>query len=218
MKQTISLLIGLFILTQSFAQKSDYGNWLIYFGNLNLPKRFNWHNEVQYRNFNAVGDLEQLLVRTGIGFNLSENNNNVLLGYGFIYSEPYLSDGTKGSSTEHRIFQQFITKQAFGRVSWQHRFRIEERFISDQFRLRLRYFLSFNVALNHKELVKNTLYFSAYNEIFINGKANYFDRNRLYLGLGFKVSDRLRIEAGSMNQLFSSGSRNQFNLIAFVNF
>ncbi len=27
----------------------------------------------------------------GVGYNLSENNNNLLVGYGFIYNEPYVS-------------------------------------------------------------------------------------------------------------------------------
>ena len=67
-----------------YAQKTDVGNWFIYFGNQKINNRWNWHNEVQYRNFNFIGDLQQLLLRTGIGYNLTENNNNILLGYGFI--------------------------------------------------------------------------------------------------------------------------------------
>lgn len=217
MKGFFTTLFILFF-SAGFTQNSPYGNWMIYFGNVNLPKKFNWHNEVQYRNFNIAGDLEQLLLRTGIGYNLTENNNNILLGYGFIYSEPYISETQKNYTSEHRIYQQYITKQSFGRVGIQHRFRVEERFLADQFKMRFRYFLAFNVAINHKEMSKNTFYFSAYNEVFINAKNNYFDRNRLFLGLGFKFSDRLRIEAGSMNQLITTSSRNQFNLIAFVNF
>ena len=64
----------------SFAQKSDVGNWFIYFGNQKINKKWNWHNEVQYRNYNFAGDLQQLLLRTGIGYNLTENNSNVLMG------------------------------------------------------------------------------------------------------------------------------------------
>ncbi len=54
------------------AQDSDLGNWLIYIGNKKLNSKWNIHNEVQYRNYNAIGDLEQLLIRTGVGYNLSE--------------------------------------------------------------------------------------------------------------------------------------------------
>ena len=74
----------------SFSQKSDTGNWFIYFGNQKINPKWNWHNEVQYRNYNFIGDTNQLLLRTGIGYNLTENNNNVLLGYGFINTQKYL--------------------------------------------------------------------------------------------------------------------------------
>lgn len=202
-----------------FAQQSDVGNWFIYFGDKKINKGWNWHHEVQYRNFNFIGDIDQLLLRTGIGYNLTENNNNILLGYGFIYNEPYIA-GTneKSSSHEHRIYQQFITRQSFGRVSLQHRYRFEQRFLKDDFKLRLRYFLSLNVPLNHKQMTDKTFYLSGYNEIFMNTKQTFFDRNRLYGGVGYKFSKFVRSEIGLLNQSTNNVSRNQLNLITFVNF
>ena len=47
-------------------QSSDFGNWLIYIGNKKVNSKWNIHNEVQYRNYDAIGDLEQLLLRTGV--------------------------------------------------------------------------------------------------------------------------------------------------------
>jgi len=191
---------------------------MIYFGNNKLDEKFNIHNEVQYRNYNAVGDLEQLLLRTGLGYNLTPDNNNLLLGYGFIRSENYQNLDTKLVLNEHRIYQQFITKQSFGRVIFSHRYRLEERFVADNFKMRFRYFLATNVALNHKLLVPNTIYLSAYNEIFINAKNQLFDRNRIYGGLGYKVSNNLKLEIGYMNQRFFVGNRDQINLIANFKF
>lgn len=213
------LIVFMLMPLSLFAQKSDVGNWFIYFGNKKINDRFNWHHEVQYRNFNFVGDIEQLLLRTGIGYNLTENNNNLLLGYGFIYSEPYIT-GTdeKRNFNEHRVYQQFITKQAFGRLSLQHRYRFEQRMVEDDFKLRLRYFMSCNVALNKEKMEDKTLYLSAYNEIFINPEQNYFDRNRLYGGIGYRFSENVRSEIGFMNQASSSAARSQLNLITFVSF
>src|SRR5437870_11259913 len=85
-------LFSIFILFSSnisFAQKSDVGNWFIYSGNQAINKKWNWWNEVQYRNYNFIGDLQQLVIRTGIGYNLTENNNNILLAYAFINSQQY---------------------------------------------------------------------------------------------------------------------------------
>ena len=114
----------------SYGQDSDLGNWLIYIGNKKINNKLNWHHEVQYRNYNAIGDLEQLLLRTGIGYNLTENNNNLLLGYGYILSQNYVGGSDeKVDVNEHRIFQQFITKQSIGIVKVQHRYRFEQRFV-----------------------------------------------------------------------------------------
>ena len=79
--QSFCILLVLFLTANGNAQSTDIGNWFLYFGNQKINNRWNWHNEVQYRNYNFAGDLEQLLLRTGIGYNLTENNNNVLLGF-----------------------------------------------------------------------------------------------------------------------------------------
>ena len=200
------------------AQDSDLGNWLIYIGNKKLNSKWNIHNEVQYRNYNAIGDLEQLLIRTGVGYNLSDNNNNILLGYGYILSENYSGDtDDKVSVNEHRIFQQFTTKQKIGKVGLSHRYRFEQRFVEDDFKMRLRYFLGINIPLQYKEDGKNPLYLSMYNEIFLNTKSAVFDRNRVFGGLGYKFSKTLRLELGYMNQFFEHSGRDQINIIAFVN-
>lgn len=204
--------------SKTFAQKSGTGNWFAYFGNQAINKKWNWWNEVQYRSYNFISDRQQLLLRTGIGYNLTENNNNVALGYAYINSENYLP-GTeeKINSVEHRIYQQFLTRQNFGRVFLQHRYRIEERFLPDDFKMRFRYFLSLNVPINNKVLSKNTVYASFYNEIFLNGQKPVFDRDRLYGGLGYVITRDLRLELGYMSQILETTSRGQFQVLFFNN-
>ncbi len=199
----------------TWAQKSDLGAWYMYFGNNKISKKLNWHNEVQYRNFDAIGDLEQLLIRTGIGYDLTENNNNVLLGYGFILSQPYVN-GEKKENIEHRIFQQYITKQKFGRFNIQHRYRLEERFLEDDFRMRFRYMLGLNIPITQKEMLPKTLYASVYNEIFLHFNSPVFDRNRVYGALGYVINKNMRIEAGYMNQIQENKNRGQIQ-IGFYN-
>jgi hypothetical protein len=213
------VLIAIFFAPKiSNAQDSSLGNWLIYIGNKKIDEKWNIHNEVQYRNYNAAGDLEQLLLRTGLGYNVTKNSN-ILLGYGYILSENYIGDtDDKVTVNEHRIFQQFTTKQNIGKVGLSHRYRFEQRFVEDDFKLRLRYFLGVNIPLQYKEDGKNPLYLSMYNEIFLNTKSSVFDRNRVYGGIGYKFSKNLKLELGYMNQFFESSGSDQINLIAFVNF
>ena len=210
------LLFG--IIGKPSAQQSDIGNWLNYFGNQQIAKKWNWWNEVQYRNYNAIGDMEQLLLRTGIGYNLSENNNNLLLGYGLILSRPYIANtDEKDKITEHRIYQQFITRQEFGRFYIQHRYRLEERFLPSNFRMRFRYFLGLNVPITKPKMQKSALYASAYNEIFLNSEKPVFDRDRVYGALGYVISKNVRVEAGLMYQIYESRNRPQFQIALFNN-
>ncbi len=219
MKQIKTLLILLLLMsvgTVCKAQESETGNWFIYVGNQSFNNKWNFWNEVQYRNYNFIGDLQQLIIRTGVGYNLTEKNNNILLGYAFVNSHPYVPNtDEKTSNNEHRIFQQFITRQHFGRAYIQHRYRIEERFLADDFQLRFRYLLGFNVPLNHKTMEDKTVYASAFNEIFLNAQSPIFDRNRLYGGIGYAINKNFRVEVGFMAQTLESSNRNQFQIFLF---
>ena len=213
MKKALFLVLFGIISLSTQGQEKGPGNWLVYIGSKQLNPKWNLHHEVQYRNYNSIGDLEQLLLRTGLGYNLGAKSN-VLLGYGYINSENY-SAREQGQITleEHRIFQQFITKQTIGRIGLQHRYRTEQRFVGGDFKTRFRYFLGINLPFKNEKY-----YLSGYNEIFLNGHSNVFDRNRIYGGLGYKASKGVRVELGYMSQVFETSSRDQLNIITFVNF
>ena len=55
--QSFCFLLVLFLTVNVNAQSTDSGNWFLYFGNQKIDNRWNWHNEVQYRNYNFAGDL-----------------------------------------------------------------------------------------------------------------------------------------------------------------
>lgn len=216
MKSQLLIILFLINIFSVKSQENNVGNWLIYFGNKDLNSKLNWHHEIQYRNYNLLGELEQLLIRTGLGYNVNEYSN-ILLGYGFIDSRNIFFETNEIIKvSENRIYQQFISKHAIGKIKVQHRYRFEQRFIKDDFKLRYRYFLSLNLPL----LKGNEKYYiSAYNEIFINSnEVNTFDRNRIYGGLGYKLNSNIKLEMGYMNQIFNNSSRDQFNVICFFNF
>ncbi len=218
-KSYFLILIFFISISQANAQDSNLGNWFQYFGSKKINEKWNWHNEVQYRNYNAIGDLEQLLLRTGIGYNLTEGNNNLLFGYGYILSENYIGNtDVKESVNEHRLFLQFITKQKIRNTVIQHRYRFEQRFIEDDFKLRFRYFLGFNIPFKSEPISDGDFYLSIYNEIFLNTEGNTFDRNRLYGALGRKFNSKFKLELGYMNQFLGDSNRDQINIGAFYNF
>tara|TARA_B100001142_G_scaffold121914_1_gene123845 strand:+ start:18541 stop:19110 length:570 start_codon:yes stop_codon:yes gene_type:complete len=188
---------------------------LIYIGSKKISQNWNWHHEIQNRNYNTFGDLEQLLLRTGLGYTLRDKNQNLLLGYGYILSENYNDLDEKTPINEHRIFQQFISKQTINDFKLGHRFRLEQRFIESEFKIRFRYFL--NARLPLKIGGNNRFYLSGYNEFFLSFEEDFFDRNRLYGGIGYKLSEGINLELGYMNQFLGFSSRDQLNLIMFLN-
>ncbi|RIW12957.1 DUF2490 domain-containing protein [Algoriphagus lacus] len=125
---------------------------------------------MQYRNHNILGDLDQLLFRTGLQYNLKSGQACFLAGYASITSR---SIGEPSSTFhESRLYQKVILRQRLGKIGLTHRYRYEQRWIEEQdFRTRFRYFLAFNIPLNKKELSeKDSFYVQIYDEIFINGE------------------------------------------------
>lgn len=219
-KISSALFVFVFLLNPTaYSQPKGPGNWWMYFGSNKIAPNLYFHNEVQWRNYNFAGNLEQLMLRTGVGYDLSPANNNILLGYAFVRSEPYTALGKKKKAVnEHRIFGQLITKQKFGRFNWGHRYRMEYRNIEDiGSKWRARYFLSSNVPLNSGTMRPGSFYASFYNEIFVNLQQEYFDRNRIYGALGYQITPGIKAEIGYMTQLFGQGHTQQFQIAFFNN-
>ncbi len=222
MKKIILLLAFISFSNVGFAQQdNDLGAWYIYFGNFRFTES-PWaiHGEAQYRNHNTIGDLEQLLLRTGLQYNHKSGNASFLAGYGSITSQAE-GDATN-SIHENRVYQEVILKQTIGKVGFMHRFRYEQRWIEIQdFRTRFRYAVFVNVPINSIALgEKGSWYVQGYDELFINGeklddKVEYFDRNRLYLGLGYRVRKNLAFQVGIMQQATDSKSKTYLQFTAF---
>ncbi len=193
-------LAFLFAGLQSFAQEDKLGNWLMYFGTNRLSDELSIHSEVQYRNHEvAPGTIEQLLLRTGLNYHLMDG---LILtgGYGYIASHVYESEQKEPESKEHRIFQQLILTNKYDRVKFEHRYRVEQRWVNDDYRNRLRYRLMVFVPLNKPTISPGTLFLGVYDEIFMNTKQVFFDRNRLYGALGYQFSKTTQAQIGYLRQ------------------
>lgn len=211
MNLKLSLLLILVSVSLSTAQidQSKTGAWYMYFFNTQFKNsQFGLQGDLQYRNWNTIGDLEQLLIRTGVTYTPKEANVLFTLGIANITTGDF---GDSNATTgETRFYQEALFPQKLGiRVYLNHRFRYEQRFVDHQdFRTRYRYNLFMNLPVNKTSLEKNAVYVALYNEIFINGETNIgdnrsvelFDRNRTYLGLGYVLKPSQRIQLGWMNQ------------------
>jgi hypothetical protein len=223
------MLFALWSISYGNAQidQSKTGAWYMYFFNTQFKNSdFGIQGDLQHRNWNVLGDLEQLLVRTGVTYTPKNSGIMFTLGYANI------TTGTFGDSTastnENRIYQEGLFSQKLGgRFFLTHRFRYEQRFVENQdFRTRYRYNLFLNIPLNKKTLEKNAIYTAFYNEIFVNGQTNIgnnntvalFDRNRTYLGLGYVLKPGQRFQLGWMNQKTNNWGKGQLQFSFHHNF
>jgi len=167
-----------------------------------------FQGDIQHRNWDLGGDLEQLLIRGGRTWRPSGGPVQYTFGAAHITSGVFGSSGDK--TREKRLYQEALIPQRVGRrLFFSHRFRFEQRWVDNQdFRTRLRYFIGLNVPLNQDTLGAGATYLSFYNELFVNLNENigngrsvdYFDRNRLYLAFGYSLRDDLRFQVGYMHQ------------------
>lgn len=201
--------------------ESQTGSWYMYFYKHQF-KESAWgiQGDLQYRDWQGLGDMEQLLLRSGLTYTPKETNVKFSLGYGHVTSGAFGESSV--TAVEHRIYQEALIPQKLGnRVYLTHRFRYEQRFVDDQdFRTRYRYNLFLNVPINAKTLDPKTIYAALYNEIFINGNTDIgdgntveiFDRNRTYLGLGYVLNPNIRFQLGWMNQKTVNWGKGQLQL------
>lgn len=227
----MKLLFVLFCFYLNFIKaqvdESQTGAWFMYFYNHQFNNS-NWgiQGDFQYRDWQGLGDLEQLMLRSGVTY--TPKNSGVMFTLGFAN----ITTGELGENddtfNENRIYQEALFSQKLGnRFYVTHRFRYEQRFVENQdFRTRYRYNLFLNVPLNQKVLAPKAYYLALYNELFINGETNIgnnrevelFDRNRTYLGLGYVLNPTVRFQLGWMNQKTVDLGKGQWQISMHHNF
>ena len=218
MNRTVfSLLLLIFLYSaRLIAQDSNYGSWWIYVGTGTFGEKWSLFTEAQYRDNGFFNDFDTFCFRIAGQYDVHKNVN-LSLGYSHFISQPVV-DGEITTRHEYRPYQQLLIRNNYGRVYFNHRYRFEQRFREDDFSLRFRYFFQTFVVLNKKKLEKNALYLSGYAEVFLNTEKPVFDRIRAYAGLGYQISNTIRMEIGNMVQARETRSRNQLNVFLVHNF
>lgn len=188
--------------------------------------RVGFQGDVQYRNWDRLGDLEQLLVRGGVM--LAPSGSRVRYTFGAAYIDTGAYGPSSATSRERRLYEEALVPGRVGRkVFLTHRFRLEQRWVDGQdFRNRLRYFFGLNYPLNRDALTDGAVYLSFYGEVFANlerdigngRRVDVFDRSRTYLAAGYSVTDNLRLQLGYMFQKTDTIGKGQLQLNVIQSF
>ncbi|WP_223560271.1 DUF2490 domain-containing protein [Chryseobacterium lathyri] len=215
-KLIIILLFGMIRLADA-QSRDNYNMWFQYLMSARLTDKSTLTALSQYRSFDFAYDTRLFLVSAYVDYEVAHEVKPAA-GFMFLVLDSYKSDNTKKARYEKRPFQQVTLGSNIGRTSVSHRFRVEERFISnpDEFIVRLRYLISLRIPFNRAG-EKEKLYGILKNEIRMNVvKDEPFDSNRLTAGIGVKVGKNSAIEVAFINQL-ETGSTSNYGYIGYRN-
>ena len=172
-----------------------------------VNEKWGIHFDAQLRSSNDWEHVRNLLIRPGVTYYFNKYNDLTL---GYLFTQTY----TPGAETitENRAWEQYVHRHKISTVNVSHRLRLEQRFIEkiaadDAFAQRFRYFVRFLIPLKKEVQTFEKGFFAAIqNEVFLNiqnkDKVNggFFDQNRAYIAGGYRLSKKLDVELGYMNQ------------------
>lgn len=224
MKKSILPVILLFTFFTSAQNNGEnkLGSWHMYFGTNKIAEKWSIHTEAQLRYFENGKNFNQLLLRTGLNYHISPEAI-ATIGYGFIETDGSFLDDGQPNSKEHRIFEQFILKNTVGKFKFEHRYRLEQRFIKSRNVLsnpeqditstehRARYRLQVTMPLS------DIFFLNFYDEIFLNLQNSVYGQNRLYGAIGANVFKNTSIQVGYLKNHFPSANYDRLQIGVFFN-
>lgn len=208
-------LMAMFHLSAQDTGEDDWGAWYMYFGTNKVSEKWSVHTEAQFRYYETTSNFNQLLLRTGANYHINPNAI-ATLGYGYISTDGTFEEfADEVNSKEHRIFQQFILKNKVGEFLFEHRYRLEQRFLDfgtdTDTQHRARYRLQLTLPLT------DTFFLNFYDEVFLNLQDSVFGQNRLYGALGIHITANSSIQLGYLKNHFSGINFDRIQLGVFFN-
>ncbi|TAF74619.1 MAG: DUF2490 domain-containing protein [Bacteroidetes bacterium] len=204
MKNKIKIIVIGILLLQSnlFAQKTETRSetWFQVYSNFRLSDKWGIVSDFGYRRKDDfLNTYFQGLARAGVAYYWQKHS--FIVGFALFETE---------NQIEYRPYQRLIISQSIGKLQIQHRYRFEQRFRNNatteklDFNYRFGYQINLQYPLIGKEIKPKIPFLIAQDEIFINfGKNimyNYFDQNRILLGIGYQFTKEFSMNTGYQYQ------------------
>lgn len=226
----LKVVLGALVLVGSplgvMAQKiitEDEQTWLGVFNQYRFSDKWGVWNDVHFRLKNDfVQKPSQFIVRLGPTYYLTDDVR-LTTAYNFINHFP--DEAHKNiSQPEHRLMQQvqWFTKIKQSRLMqwvrleerWRQKIKNDDELAEGfNFNWRIRYNFALFVPLSKKGLAPGGFQFLVNDELMVNFGENivynYFDQNRLFMGLVYQTNSHAHIQLGYMNvfQQLAAGNR-----------
>ncbi|MEZ5894591.1 MAG: DUF2490 domain-containing protein [Parvularculaceae bacterium] len=181
------------------AEEHDLQSWLTGVAKIELSKKWDTVFEATWRFGDDLSRLQTTQVKGSLLYSLADNIS-IGGGYGYIVSKRPGND-----IEENRIWEELNWKPGkIGGVSVALRTRLEERFVETGSETGWRFRQQIKLTRPIHDGASNYVFGSGEILIGLNHtdwNARYgFDQSRLSAGMGFKLSDTLKLEAGYLNQ------------------
>lgn len=233
---SILKILALMILVQfiwqvSVAQKQTTKANQVWFGYLNQTRVSDkwglWFDGHLRTKEKFATNFSTSILRLGLTYYLADNTR-LTAGYGWINNFP--GDIHPGiSRPEHRPWQQFQWVTKYSRLRTSQYFRLEERFRRKvanantlaegyNFNYRLRYNFLLTVPLGTIDGPSSKWSLVLNDEAMVNfGKEivnNYFDQNRLFLGVALQTNKSDNLQFGYLNVFSQLASGNRYRSVS----
>ena len=231
MRKIIYLLFFVQAYTNISAQTKSVSTtdqiWAGYFNQTRFSSRWGSWTDLHLRTkTHFATNFSTAIIRLGLTYYLADNTR---LTAGYAYVNHFPSDNHKQvSQPEHRPWQQIQWLTRHQKLRSSHTLRLEERFrrkiLNDEqlaegylFNYRLRYNFMLSIPLSKQAFTPRSMAFVVNDEVHLNfGKEiiyNYFDHNRLFMGLSYQTNKTDNLQFGYMNFFQQQPAGNRYRMI-----
>ena len=190
----------IFFSNQAFSQEEDkLGSWYVYNGFFNFTPKFELFVESQLRTWEVISNPQSFFIRAIFSYNLTTSFQlGISQDYHINWSYAENPDD-KLKTEEYRTILQAMLFQAVDRVSIQHRYRYEFRFLDESGKQRTRYRIQLGIPITEEKIKQGVVFATVGNEFLLDTKPELnFSQNRLYAMVGYQFTGSLNFQFGYM--------------------
>jgi len=122
------LIISINTICAQEVKNNHHSSWNSIIPKINLTEQWHFTSEFHFRRTNFLTDWEQFIVRPSIHYKPS-NAYDFAIGYSYIQNYTYSDFRIPINANEHNVWQEITLKHESEKLKFDHRFRLEERFI-----------------------------------------------------------------------------------------
>ncbi|MBI2995256.1 MAG: DUF2490 domain-containing protein [Candidatus Melainabacteria bacterium] len=194
--------------------KNDLGLWTAINVNAPIKGKLESRFQISPRWLDNTTDFNQFILHALLGYKF---NNHLSIFQGYAWNTLHIPNFKR----EQRPYQELTISHDANQISFEHRFRLDERFLQDieGISLRARYRLKGSYPIDKAK----KWFFVLFDEIFVNLNSHFdgpqagLDQNRIYAGINHKFNENISADLGYQLQHFykRSGTDNLNHFIFF---